>query len=95
MLLARSAINNPQFTFTMLLLMALVGVASFFTMPRSEDPQFDMPITLIEIVYPGASPVDIESLVYGFLGTETHLGGYFEITYTLRQVNPPQTIALN
>ncbi len=32
-------------------------------MPRSEDPQFDIPITLIEVVYPGASPTDIETLV--------------------------------
>jgi multidrug efflux pump subunit AcrB len=32
-------------------------------MPRSEDPQFDLPITIVEVIYPGASPSDIESLV--------------------------------
>lgn len=58
-----AAINNPQFTFILILLLALVGIASFFTMPRSEDPQFDMPLTLIEVVYPGASPLDVENLV--------------------------------
>lgn len=63
MQLPRLAINNAQFTITIALLMVAFGVLSYFTMPRSEDPQFDLPITLIEVVYPGASPADIESLV--------------------------------
>ena len=61
--LPRLAINNAQFSFIVAILLVLVGVVSYFHMPRSEDPQFDLPITLIEIVYPGASPSDIESLV--------------------------------
>jgi len=63
MFLPRMAINNAQFTFTVVLLLVLVGIVSYFHMPRSEDPQFDIPITLLEIVYPGASPTDIETLV--------------------------------
>ena len=63
MLLPRLAIKNAQFTITIVVLMVLVGVVSYFNMPRSEDPQFDIPITLLEIVYPGASPMDIETLV--------------------------------
>jgi len=63
MSLARSAINNSQFTLTIVLLMVLVGIVSYFSMPRSEDPQFDIPITLLEVIYPGASPHDIETLV--------------------------------
>lgn len=61
--LPRSAINNTQFTLIIAFLLVLVGIVSYFHMPRSEDPQFDLPITLIEVVYPGASPSDIESLV--------------------------------
>jgi len=61
--LPRIAIKNAQFTFTIVLLMVLVGIVSYFQMPRSEDPQFDIPITLLEIIYPGASPTDIETLV--------------------------------
>ena len=57
------AIKNAQFTFTIVVLLVLVGIVSYFNMPRSEDPQFDIPITLIEVVYPGASPTDIETLV--------------------------------
>lgn len=57
------AIKNAQFTFTIVALLVLVGIVSYFNMPRSEDPQFDIPITLIEVIYPGASPADIETLV--------------------------------
>jgi multidrug efflux pump subunit AcrB len=57
------AIKNAQFTFVLTLLLVLVGIVSYLNMPRSEDPQFDIPITLIEVIYPGASPKDIESLV--------------------------------
>lgn len=57
------AIKNAQFTMTIVALLVLVGIVSYFNMPRSEDPQFDIPITLIEVVYPGASPTDIETLV--------------------------------
>ena len=58
-----SAIKNAQFTVTIAVLMVLVGIVSYFNMPRSEDPQFDIPITLLEVIYPGASPTDIETLV--------------------------------
>tara|TARA_R110000737_G_scaffold133081_1_gene164697 strand:- start:461 stop:3505 length:3045 start_codon:yes stop_codon:yes gene_type:complete len=61
--LPRIAIKNAQFTFTIVLLLVLVGIVSYFQMPRSEDPQFDISITLLEIIYPGASPTDIETLV--------------------------------
>lgn len=57
------AIKNAQFTLTIVVLLVLVGIVSYLNMPRSEDPQFDIPITLIEVVYPGASPTDIETLV--------------------------------
>jgi multidrug efflux pump subunit AcrB len=57
------AMKNGQFTLTIVALLVLVGIVSYFNMPRSEDPQFDIPITLIEVIYPGASPTDIETLV--------------------------------
>ena len=63
MLLPRLAIKNAQFTITIVVLMVLVGIVSYFSMPRSEDPQFDIAVTLLEVIYPGASPLDIETLV--------------------------------
>ncbi|MCJ8321080.1 MAG: efflux RND transporter permease subunit [Colwellia sp.] len=70
MQLPQLAIKNAQFTITIVVLLVLVGIVSYFNMPRSEDPQFDLPITLIEVVYPGASPNDIETLVVDLLEEE-------------------------
>jgi len=70
MKLSKLAINNAQFTLTIALLLVLVGLVSYLTMPRSEDPQFDLPVTIIEVVYPGASAKDIETLVVNPLEQE-------------------------
>ena len=61
--LAGLAIKNYQFTVVMVLLLSLVGLVSYFTMPRSEDPTISAPGTRVIVIYPGASPADIESLV--------------------------------
>lgn len=61
--LAGLAIKNYQFTVVMVLLLSLVGLVSYFTMPRSEDPTISAPGTRIIVIYPGASPADIESLI--------------------------------
>ncbi len=61
--LAALAIRNYQFTVVMVLLLSLVGLVSYFTMPRSEDPPIEAPGTRIIAVFPGASPSDIESLI--------------------------------
>ena len=63
MQLPRLAIENHQFTIIVIGLLIISGVVSFFTMPRSEDPQVSPPGTSIIIVYPGASPKDMEELV--------------------------------
>ncbi len=63
MKLPRLAIDNHQFTLVMVVLLTLAGITSFITMPRSEDPQVAPPATSIIVVYPGASPADIEQLI--------------------------------
>ncbi len=64
------AIKNAQFTLTLVVLLVLVGIVSYSNMPRSEDPQFDLPITLVEVIYPGASATDVETLVVDVLEDE-------------------------
>lgn len=61
--LPKLAIQNHQFTLVIILLITMVGVVTFLTMPRSEDPQNEMPGTRISVIYPGATPEDIEKLV--------------------------------
>ena len=57
------AINNHQITYLVVSIFILLGVVSFFTMPRAEDPQFDFPAVAIVVVNPGTNPLDMESLV--------------------------------
>ena len=61
--LPRLAIRNYQFSTIVLLLLIGMGLVSILTMPRSEDPQFDFPATLLRVVYPGTNPLDLEKLV--------------------------------
>ncbi len=57
------AIKNSQFTLVMVLMVIAVGVSTLLKMPRSEDPEFEAPFYPIIVVYPGASPEDMEKLV--------------------------------
>ena len=57
------AIRNHQFTIVLFLLLITLGIVSFFTMPRSEDPQFDFSAAVIKVVSPGTIPMDMEKLV--------------------------------
>ena len=63
MQLPRLAIENHQFTMIIVALLVLSGVVSFLTMPRAEDPQVSPPGSTVIIVYPGATPEDVEELI--------------------------------
>jgi len=63
MRLPRLAIENHQFTNIFIILLVITGIVSFFTMPRSEDPQVAPAASTIVVVYPGANPKDMEELV--------------------------------
>jgi multidrug efflux pump subunit AcrB len=57
------SVRRWQFTLVLFGLLAAVGVNSLMNIPRSEDPEFHVPIPTVIAVYPGADPVDIERLV--------------------------------
>lgn len=57
------AVKNYQFTLVIFLLVAVVGVLTLFTMPRSEDPTNHPPQYIITVIYPGTSPKDMEEQV--------------------------------
>lgn len=63
MRLAEFSVRRWQFTVLMFLMLAALGVASWRSIPRGEDPIIEMPIFAIIAVYPGASPNDMEQLV--------------------------------
>ena len=61
--LEKYAIENHQFTIIITVLLILMGVVSYVTMPRSEDPQVTEAGASVLVVFPGANPIDIEQLI--------------------------------
>ena len=57
------AVKNYQFTLVIFLMTVAVGLTTFLNMPRSEDPITNSPQFPVVIIYPGASPQDMEELV--------------------------------
>lgn len=65
MRLPRIAIQNHQFTLVLVALLFTLGLVAFVTMPRSEDPAVQPAGASVFIIYPGATPADIEELILG------------------------------
>ena len=61
--LTRLALRNAQFVLIVILIAILLGLRSFVSMPRSEDPQVSFPIYVATVVFPGTSPEDMENLI--------------------------------
>jgi multidrug efflux pump subunit AcrB len=56
-------VKNYQFTVVVFAMLAALGLNSWFTIPRGEDPPLDFPSFTVIAAYPGASPADLERLV--------------------------------
>lgn len=56
-------VKHYQFTLVVVLMIIVVSVTTLLTMPRAEDPEIHSPRFPIVVIYPGASPKDIEELV--------------------------------
>src|SRR5262245_17262517 len=56
-------VRNFQFTIVVFLMLAVLGVSSWFAIPRAEDPFLNVPTFTVIAVFPGASPADLERLV--------------------------------
>lgn len=63
MKISEFAVKNYQFTLVIFLMTVAVGLTTFFNMPRSEDPVIEAPQFPVIVIYPGASPEDMEELV--------------------------------
>jgi multidrug efflux pump subunit AcrB len=57
------AVKNYQFTLIMVLMVMALGITTVLNMPRAEDPDMNAPNYPVVVVYPGASPKDMEELV--------------------------------
>lgn len=73
----RQAILKRKITLFVLFIGICFGVFNYVISPRQETPEILAPVALVSVVYPGASPEDIESLVTSKIEDEMQeLEGY-------------------
>lgn len=63
MKISEYAVKNYQFTLVIFLMVVALGVSTLLNMPRAEDPEMKVPFFPVVVIYPGASPEDLEELV--------------------------------
>ncbi|MDX5338354.1 MAG: efflux RND transporter permease subunit [Cyclobacteriaceae bacterium] len=63
MKISQFAVKNYQFTLVIFLMVIALGTTTFFSMPRSEDPVIEAPQFPVIVIYPGASPEDMEEQI--------------------------------
>jgi len=63
MKISELAVKNYQFTIVVFLMLIALGIYAFVKIPQAEDPEFPISKFPIIVVYPGASPADMEELV--------------------------------
>ncbi|WP_429886557.1 efflux RND transporter permease subunit, partial [Geoalkalibacter halelectricus] len=61
--LTRAAIEKNRVTLTLLAVLLVAGVWSFFSLPRDEDPGFIIRTAQVLTLFPGAGPERVEQLV--------------------------------
>ncbi len=61
--LAELSIKRPIFITCLVSLMIVLGIGAFKKMPVDQFPDVTFPIVFVEVLYPGASPIDIERQV--------------------------------
>lgn len=59
----RLIVNNKVAVYILMLLIIIIGIFSYSSLPRESSPSIQIPYVFITTVYPGVSPQDIESLV--------------------------------
>lgn len=61
--LSSFSINNRISVLVLLVLVAVMGIVSYLTIPKENFPSISVPNIFVVTVYPGVSPEDMESLV--------------------------------
>lgn len=63
MKLTNVAIDNRTSVFILILIIIILGVSAYLTLPRESAPDISIPLVIVSTPYIGVSPEDIESLV--------------------------------
>ena len=57
------AIDHPTSVFVMTLIVVLMGLSSYISVPKESMPEIVIPNIIVNTIYPGVSPGDIETLL--------------------------------
>ncbi len=57
------AIRNPAFVFILIFVIGLAGFNAYKSIPREAAPDIQIPLLIVTVPFPGASPEDVESLI--------------------------------
>ncbi len=56
-------IRNRRFTLFFTFMVILLGLYSYYILPKQESPNVNAPYAIIKTIYPGAEPADVEKLI--------------------------------
>ncbi|SMF01648.1 efflux RND transporter permease subunit [Pseudobacteriovorax antillogorgiicola] len=56
-------VRRPVSTLMSVMFFVLIGIVSYFNLNIEKDPSIDFPIVSVRVIYPGASPEDVEEQV--------------------------------
>ena len=61
--MTKFAVKNPVTVLVLAVILILAGLSAYLRMPRESFPEIKIPLIFVTVVYPGASPEDMEKLV--------------------------------
>lgn len=81
--IADTSIKQPVFVTMLMLLVVVMGLLAYFTMPVDLYPEIDIPMVVVSVPYPGASPESVAEQVADPIENElSTLSGIKKITST-------------
>ncbi len=57
------AIDNKISIYVLIFMISLFGMLNYYTMPKEQFPEIVIPMVMVNSIYPGTSPTDMENLV--------------------------------
>ncbi|HEX2970621.1 MAG TPA: efflux RND transporter permease subunit [Bacteroidales bacterium] len=57
------AIDNKISIYVLIFMLSLFGILNYYTIPKEQFPEIVIPMVVVNSIYPGTSPTDMENLV--------------------------------
>ncbi len=89
MILVKTAVKRPILTTVTIVSVAMLGFLSYFNLPLNTVPDVEIPFVTVQIIYPGASPEEIEANITKKIEDQvsTVAGIDFVESYLMENVN--------